>query len=57
MARSGRSGGRTLSTNKTSNMRPLDGKGRNISRGATRPSYKGPKTNRAAQKRALTRNH
>jgi hypothetical protein len=41
----------------TSNARKLDIKGRTLSKGATKPTYKGPKTSRGVQKRALTRNH
>jgi hypothetical protein len=39
----------------TSNARPLDIKGRNKAKGATKPTYKGPTTSRKAQKRAITR--
>lgn len=41
----------------TSNARRLDIKGRNLAKGATKPTYKGPKSSRKSQKRAITRNH
>lgn len=47
------SGGPTTNAKRTL----VDSKGRNLNKRVTRPTYKGPTTSKARQKKALTRNH